>query len=295
MELTYQKASNIFSLIVMNSINQTMNNPVVSIVTPSYNQGQFIEETIKSVLSQDYPHIEYMVIDGGSSDNSVAIIKRYESKIAYWVSEKDKGQGNAINKGWEKATGEILAFINSDDMLAPGAVSRIVSVFQQNKKIGIIYGDCAEIDEKNDRISFWKSRKTNLKDSIWNGQAFAQPSAFFNAKLVKSVGMINENLHLALDYDLILAIMKTAPVYYLPETLAQARIYRNTKTNTLIERHWRESLRVRWKYGKLFIVKPVIEYLMYRLLHSMPKGLQMQFRKIRRSSVDKLYLSGKLQ
>ena len=127
--------------------------PLVSVVTPSYNQGQFIEETILSVLKQDYPRIEYMVIDGGSNDGSVDIIKKYENSLAYWVSEVDNGQSHAINKGWSKCNGEIIAWINSDDTyVIPNAISEVVKGFQQNPEWAMLYGDSWYIDEHSNII-----------------------------------------------------------------------------------------------------------------------------------------------
>ena len=115
--------------------------PLVSIVTPSYNQAQFLERTILSVISQDYPCIEYIVMDGGSTDGSVNILEKYSQKITFWVSEKDKGQSDAINKGWRMAKGEYCCYLNSDDMLAPSAISKIVSTFEKNPNAGVVYGD----------------------------------------------------------------------------------------------------------------------------------------------------------
>src|SRR5215208_2659718 len=123
------------------------NQPRVSIITPSFNQGQFLEETMHSVLEQDYPNIEYIVVDGGSADNSVEIIKKYQGQLAWWVSEKDRGHADALNKGFSHATGEILAWLNSDDVYFPNAVSQAVSFLKTNPAIGMVYGDAELIDD----------------------------------------------------------------------------------------------------------------------------------------------------
>jgi len=116
--------------------------PKVSIITPSFNQGQFLEASIRSVLEQDYPNLEYIVVDGGSKDNSVEVIKKYADRLAWWVSEKDKGHADALNKGFSHATGEILAWLNSDDMYFPGAVSEAVAVLQSHPEVGMVYACC---------------------------------------------------------------------------------------------------------------------------------------------------------
>src|SRR6185369_7608624 len=129
---------------------------LVSIVTPSYNQAPFLEQTIRSVLEQDYPRIEYLVVDGDSNDGSVEIIKKYALSrggvtppISGWVSEKDKGQGDAINKGFSRAKGEIIAWINSDDYYLPGAISSVVKIFEQNPDVALVYGDMLAVDQNS--------------------------------------------------------------------------------------------------------------------------------------------------
>jgi glycosyltransferase involved in cell wall biosynthesis len=128
-------------------MNMTTHLPKVSIITPSFNQGQFLEASIRSVLEQDYPNLEYIVVDGGSKDESVEIIKKYQDRLAWWVSEKDKGHADALNKGFSKVTGDILAWLNSDDIYFPNAVSEAVSVLTQNPKVGMVYGDADLIDD----------------------------------------------------------------------------------------------------------------------------------------------------
>ena len=125
---------------------------LISIVTPSYNQDRYIEETIRSVLLQDYPQIEYTIVDGGSTDNTVSIIRKYEDQLSWWVSEKDQGQTDAINKGFARAKGDILAWINSDDTYEPGVFTAAVKYFREHPNVGMIYGDCNYINESGSVI-----------------------------------------------------------------------------------------------------------------------------------------------
>src|SRR5215213_10811869 len=136
---------------------------LISIVTPSFNQDRYIEETIRSVLSQDYPSIEYMIVDGASSDETVDIIKKYEEKLAFWVSENDKGQTDAINKGFGRAKGSILAWINSDDTYEPGAVAAALKYLQEHPQVGMVYGDCNFINDSGRVIGRFNAAQTNYR------------------------------------------------------------------------------------------------------------------------------------
>ena len=133
-------------------MNSASNLPKVSIITPSFNQGQFLEASIRSVLEQDYPNLEYIVVDGGSKDDSVEVIKKYQDRLAWWVSEKDKGHADALNKGFSHATGEILAWLNSDDIYFPGAVSEAISILQRHPEVGMVYGDADLIDDSGETV-----------------------------------------------------------------------------------------------------------------------------------------------
>ncbi len=171
--------------------------PSISIVTPSYNQGQYLEETIRSVLDQNYPNLEYIVIDGGSSDNSVEIIKKYAHRLKYWVSEKDKGQTDAINKGIGKCTGEIFGYINSDDLLLPGSLDRVAKCWTENTSW--LVGWCKYLETDGDWP--YMVRSMQRKADWFLDNPIPQQSSFFARKYFDQIGLFREDLHYCFDYE----------------------------------------------------------------------------------------------
>ena len=172
--------------------------PLVSIVTPSFNQGRFLEKTMRSVLEQDYPHIEYIVVDGASTDSSVSIIERYAKKLAYWVSEPDRGQTDALNKGFTQAHGDILAWVNSDDVLCPGAVTAAVAFLNQHPDIGMVYGDLDFIDENDRVIGRFNAAQTDLQRLRRGYVYIPQPAAYFRAEHRHKVGPLDPGFFFAI-------------------------------------------------------------------------------------------------
>jgi glycosyltransferase involved in cell wall biosynthesis len=235
--------------------------PLVTIATPSYNQGDYLEETIQSVLAQDYDRIEYIVIDGGSTDNSLDIIKQYASKLAYWVSEPDKGQTDAINKGFAKANGEIFAWINSDDIYSPRAVSEAVDYLTSHPEIGMVYGDLDFIDSNGNVIGKFHARQTNFKKLLRGFVHIPQPSAFFRADLWRRVGPLDPSFFFAMDYDLWTRIAKISSMIYLPgRAWAKFRLHEGGKTVNADERCWPEMLRVYYRDGGHWYSPIVFKY-----------------------------------
>jgi glycosyltransferase involved in cell wall biosynthesis len=202
--------------------------PHVTIVTPSYNQSFFIRQTIESVLSQDYSRVEYMVIDGKSSDETVDILKSYSERL-FWVSEEDKGQAHAINKGWKLAKGEIFAWLNSDDVYMPGAVSKAVQFLRANPAVGMVYGEADHIDEEGKIIDRYPTEKFDSR-RLMETCIICQPTAFIRRSVLENVGFLDESLKFSIDYDLWIRIAKKYQIGYLSEHLAQSRFYRDTKT-----------------------------------------------------------------
>ncbi|GAB4527449.1 MAG: glycosyltransferase family 2 protein [Anaerolineae bacterium] len=204
--------------------------PLVTIVTPSFNQGRFIRETIESVLSQDYPRLEYIVVDGGSTDDTLDILRSYGERIA-WVSEPDRGQSHAINKGFRRASGEILAWLNSDDTYLPGAVSASVAFLQQHPEIDLVYGDVQPIDENGHVLRERACGKPfSLHTLLTDFWMIPQPTAFFRRELLDKVGLLNENLHYFLDPDLWIRIALHGKGQYLPGLRAKGRLHKDSKT-----------------------------------------------------------------
>lgn len=175
---------------------------LVSIVTPSFQQGAYLEETIRSVLEQDHPAIEYAVVDGGSTDGSVGIIRRYADRLAWWVSEPDRGQTHAIRKGWGRARGSILAYLNSDDVYLPGAVRRAVAVFDSDPSAVIVFGNCEIADESTGGARLMDSGPADLPAVLTRRVLIPQPSAFIRADVVSAIGGPDDELHFAMDFDL---------------------------------------------------------------------------------------------
>lgn len=241
--------------------------PLVTIVTPSFNQAPYLEATIRSVLEQDYPNIEYLVIDGGSTDGSADIIERYAGKLGYWESVKDKGQTDAINKGFARAKGDILAWINSDDTYNPKAVGEAVKFLIENPDVALVYADCDFIDETGRVIGRFASAQTDYQKLRRGYVRIPQQTMFFRAEYWKKLGPLDPSFYFAMDYDLWVRIAKHAPLKYLPgKTWANFRIHTSSKTNVNDERGWKEMLRVHYRDGGSFFSPIVAKYYLRKVI-----------------------------
>jgi glycosyltransferase involved in cell wall biosynthesis len=241
--------------------------PLVSIVTPSFNQAAYLEETIRSVLEQDYPRIEYMIVDGGSADGSADIIKKYTGELAWWVSEADKGQTDAINKGFGRANGQILAWINSDDTYEPGAVSAAVKHLSEHPEVGMVYADCNFINERGQVIGKFGAAQTDYKRLRQGFVHIPQQTMFFRAELWDAVGPLDPSFYFAMDYDLWVRIAGRTTIKYLPDqTWANFRIHTSGKTIIADDRCWPEMLRVHYRDGGGFFSVLVAKYYFRKLV-----------------------------
>lgn len=216
--------------------------PKVTIVTPSFNQGQFLEETIRSVLLQGYPNLEYIVIDGGSTDNSVDIIRKYEPWLSFWVSEPDEGQADAINKGFAKSTGELLGWINSDDYLYPGVIKRVAEVFQANNRVEMIYGDVdSGWPEKNkahrlfgEQIEFIEMLRT-IRVPI------PQQGSMWKKSVLDRVGNLDSRWQVVLDQEFFTRVAEKCQLLHLPMVMGFFRLHENSKSISQ-NRRWMTEL-----------------------------------------------------
>lgn len=241
--------------------------PLVSIITPSFNQARFLERTMQSVFAQDYPRIEYIVVDGGSTDGSVDVIKQYQSRLAWWVSEQDKGQTDAINRGFNRATGDILAWLNSDDTYNPQAVSEAVKFLVENPEVALVYADCNFVDEEDRLIGKFKSAQTDYRRLREGYVHIPQQTMFFRAKYWKELGPLDPSFYFAMDYDLWTRIAAKAPFKYLPGRVwANFRIHTTSKTNVGDERGWQEMLRVHYRDGGSFFSLLVAKYYLRKII-----------------------------
>ena len=240
--------------------------PLVSIVTPSFNQSIFLEDTIRSVLDQDYGNIEYILIDGGSTDGSLEIIRKYADRLAYWVSEKDLGQTDALNKGFAAAHGSVLAWLNSDDTYNPGAISEAVDYLTAHPDTGMVYADLDFIDENNRVIGRFPAAQTDLQRLRRGYVHIPQPASFFRAEHWRKVGPLDPTFYFAMDYDLWVRLAAVTRLQYLPGRVwANFRLHSAGKTVAADDRCWPEMLRVHYRDGGKALSPIVLKYLVRKL------------------------------
>ncbi len=232
-----------------------MTSPKISIITPSYNQAQFIERTILSVLNQDYQNVEYIVMDGGSTDGTLEILQKYADRLT-WKSEKDNGQAEAINKGLKMATGDVVAYLNSDDTYDSGALTKVIDFFEQNPDKNWVYGKCKIIDE-NDReirkpITAYKNlllRKFSYS-KLLSENFISQPATFWKREIHSQVGFFDESEHFCMDYEFWLRIGKNNPAGVIDDYLANFRYYTSSKSGSVNKKQFQDELRIAKKYSQ---------------------------------------------
>jgi len=225
--------------------------PKISIVTVSYNQVEFIETNIKSVIAQNYPNIEHIIIDAGSTDGTLDILQKYDAYLN-WTSEPDKGQSDGLNKGFKKASGEIIAWVNSDDALHENALYEVAKFFKENPDEIAVVGDQMIIDEEDNFIKVVESCPYSYDYLLNHAKGITQNSTFFKKEVFEKIGYLDESLHYAMDHDLFIRIASIKNMPYIPKTLAQFRIQPDAKTAEGGHNFAKDLLSIRKRYnGKL--------------------------------------------
>lgn len=228
-----------------------MSTPSISIVTCSFEQGRFLPETIRSVIEQRYPHLQYIVIDGGSKDGSVDIIKRHSDHIDYWVSEKDRGQTHALRKGFARARGDVLGWLCSDDLLLPGALARVGQFFAENPRVGAVYGNSIWIDASGKAIRTKREPRFNRFVFLHDHNYIPQPSMFWRRELYEQIGGLDERFNLAMDSDLWERLSRVTQIAHIDDFLSCMRYYDEQKTRKLRPAGLREDALIRKRAGRL--------------------------------------------
>ncbi len=230
---------------------------LVSIITPSYNQAAYLEQTMQSVLEQDHLHIEYIVVDGASTDNSVDIIRKYESKLTYWVSEKDKGQADAINKGFARATGEVIAWLNSDDYYLAGAVSAAVKIFEEHPEVVLVYGNMLAVDEHGKTFNTLNYKQLTLEDLLCF-QIIGQPAVFMRRSALQNTGGLDPTFHFLLDHHLWIRLAQQGKILHVNQTWAAARYHAEAKNRAKAAEFGREAFRILENVARDDYLAPVL-------------------------------------
>jgi glycosyltransferase involved in cell wall biosynthesis len=217
--------------------------PLVSVITPSFNQAPYLEAAMMSVLNQNYPAIEYLVVDGGSSDGSQEIIKSYADQLTWWVSEPDQGQADAINKGFKKAKGEIVAWLNSDDLYLPWTIHDAVQVFSKNPEAGMVYGDAVSADGTGRLLNELRFESWGLEDLL-QFKVICQPAVFMKRSVVEKVGYLDSSYHFFLDHQLWIRLARTTNLVHQPRIWAVSRYHAEAKNVTMASQSGKEVYRI---------------------------------------------------
>jgi glycosyltransferase involved in cell wall biosynthesis len=236
---------------------------------------------MRSVLEQDCPELEYILVDGGSTDGSLEIIHKYASRLAWWVSEPDRGQTDALNKGFARASGDILAWINSDDTYQPGAIAEAVAYLQAHPEAAMVYGDADLIDEHGAVLGRFPARQTDYRRLLQGSVHIPQQAAFFRASLWRQVGPLDPTFFFAMDYDLWVRLAKIAPLHYHPRLWANFRLHEEGKSIASDERCYPEMLRVHRREGGAWLSRLRLKAVLRKAAYAgLPLGLRIWLRRM---------------
>ncbi|HSV86943.1 MAG TPA: glycosyltransferase family 2 protein [Levilinea sp.] len=254
-------------------------NPKVSVITPSFNQARYLQATIQSVLAQNYPNIEYIIVDGGSKDDSVEIIKQYEPHLAWWVSEKDQGHADALNKGFTRATGDILAWLNSDDLYYPSTVSEAVAILSANPHVGMVYADANLIDSDGHFAAKFAARQTDYKRLLRGSVHIPQATTFYRADIWRAVGLFDLSFF-AFDYEMWVRFSKVSDLLYVPRLWADFRLHDEGKSVINDNRFYPDMLNVHRREGGRWLSQLRLRAFVRRVFYSrIPWRLRARLRK----------------
>ena len=236
------------------------NLPKITVITPNYNQAKYLERTILSVLNQNYPNLEYIIIDGGSTDGSLEIIKKYEKKLSWWISEKDNGQTQAINKGFLRANGEWIGWQNSDDIYYNGVFHELALIANKDPKVGLIIGDIMLIDEEDNIIRDVRYVKPTYNSVLAEGMVLSNQSAFWKTNLHQEIGFLDEKYQYSFDLDWFLRLLKKTTSIHTDSIWGGFRQHGDTKSNTNKKAFIKENEMIVGKYAKSFWQKKFFQF-----------------------------------
>jgi Glycosyl transferase family 2 len=233
--------------------------PLVSIITPSYNQARYLEQTIQSVLAQDCPPLEYIIVDGASTDGSQEIIRKYSDRLAWWISEPDQGQADAINKGLRRASGEFVAWLNSDDLYLPGAINGAVQALEANPSAGMVFGDAVTIDENGDQLNPLVFGDWGLQE-LMKFRIICQPAVYMRRLTLEQAGGLDPSYHFLLDHHLWLRLAQRAPVQHVAAAWAAARHHPAAKNVSQAAGFGQEAFRIlQWMEDQPDLRQPLLK------------------------------------
>lgn len=278
-------------------MNRMNKHPKISIITPSFNQANYLENTIKSVLNQNYPNLEYIIIDGGSTDGSVDIIKKYQDYLFYWISEKDEGQSQAINKGFKKASGKYINWLNSDDVLLENALFTLSHYLESNQSVGLVYGNVIYINAKNEVLYQSYEIPYSQKITIYGTNYIPQPAALYRREIIEKIGCLDENLHYCMDHEYWLRMYHTnIKIGNVKNNIAGYRLHRRSKGVSHAHiRIKKERYLLKLKYGRSFsgkmtealglkalaiyfrVKRKIIQYKIYRKSDIIPTSIKLKY------------------
>lgn len=245
---------------------------LVSIVTPSLNHGKFISEAIQSVLSQNFPSLEYWVIDGGSSDETIEILNQFSGQIK-WFSGSDAGLYDAVNKGWANSRGRYVGFLNADDLLCPGALQQLVTYLEKNPEVALVYGDYYRVDQDGKILERVWAGKADINTLLKHGNTIFTGAALFRRSVLEKIGWFNSTLRFSSDYDLCIRIAQHSPIAHIPQPLAMFRMHTASKSQNSKWKMWKEALEISYKYSGRRYFSLYSRYLVDRFVHALPQPL----------------------